>query len=227
MTAPSRLWLALAAMLAAPFIGYGIVYLGAGPDARQAEGQSLPPPEIIRQAVLTDPIEAGDFSLTDNRGRVFDAKAFEGKWSFVLFGYTHCPDVCPFTLTNMAYIREAMAATLPEQELPQFVFISVDPARDRPENLDDYISYFDPAFRAATGSIDQVDKLVKQVGAYYRHERKNADGEYEVTHSAEIFVFDPKARLFATLQPPLDPKDITHRFRALTAHFQAAGGANS
>lgn len=224
MNRPLPFWTALAILLLAPFVGLGLAYVASVVNAKGA-GES-PPPMVIGAAVLDDPVDSGEFALTDAQGRRFDKNALTGKWSFLLFGYTHCPDVCPFTLTNLALIRETMAADFSETELPQFVFVSVDPARDKPQDLDGYISYFDPAFRAVTGIRTEIDRLVKQVGGYYRYERKNADGEYEVTHSAEIFVFDPKGRHYATLHPPLDPTDITARFRALKAHFQSAA-ANS
>ncbi len=219
-------WPALALLLAAPFVGYALAYVGGalGPNA---DGALPPPPALIEKAVIAEPVPVGSFELTDDRGARFDASAFEGKWSFVLFGYTQCPDVCPLTLNHLGDIREAMAASMPASELPQFVFISVDPARDRPEDLNGYVTYFNPAFRAATGSVAEIDRFVDRIGAFYRHERKRSDGEYEVTHSAEIFVFDPEARHFATLHPPLDAKNIVDRFRALAAHFAATGAARS
>src|SRR2546425_7840579 len=123
----------------------------------------LLPDQVI--TLFPDPKPLTAFALTDDNNRVFDLARLKGKWSFLFFGFTHCPDVCPTTLAVLAPARENLAKnTAGAEDLP-FVFVSVDPNRDTPGKLRQYVEYFDATFLGVTGDKPQIAKLARQPGA--------------------------------------------------------------
>jgi len=121
-----------------------------------------------------------------------------------MFGFLSCPDVCPFTLGNLeAAVTETSMRVRPDN-VPQVVFVSVDPARDA-ETVSDYARYFHPDFRGFTGARDQIDTLIEATDSFYRLMKPDASGYYEVQHSASVSVIAPDGTLRAKLQPPFDP----------------------
>jgi protein SCO1/2 len=160
----------------------------------------------------------------DQDGKTFGPEAFAGRWTFVLLGFTHCADVCPFTLDNLARVRDAMRGTMDADALPGVLFLSVDPKRDSLDTLKAYAANFDPSFKAATAPKERLDPFVAQIGAFYRYVDDHGGDHYHVRHSAEVYVIDPRVRVFAILHPPLDPADTVTRFRALTAHYTSLEG---
>src|SRR5437764_11967587 len=103
------------------------------------------------------------FAFTDQENRVFDLSRLKGKWSFLFFGYTHCPDICPTTLATLARARENIAKSAAGAKDVQFVFISVDPNRDNASKLEQYVAYFHATFLGATGGAAQVCTLTCQL----------------------------------------------------------------
>ena len=127
----------------------------------------------------------------------------------------YCPDICPTTLYDLSQVkREMMAQGVVEQDI-QFVFISVDPARDKAAQIQRYVQYFDPSFLGATGSIGQLTNLTRQLGAPFRAEPATSENVYEVTHSSAVYIVDPLAQYTGVISPPFVPKDIASQFSAL------------
>ena len=160
------------------------------------------------------------FKLTDQNNAVFDEKRLLDKWSFIFFGYTSCPDVCPATL----YVLSSIYGQLTDEngKAPddmQVVFISVDPARDTPEKLAEYVSYFNKNFIGATADKTEIDKLAKQFGAGYILEDKNAEGDYNVAHTSAIFLVDPYGRLVANFSQPHIAPTITSQYKKIRKYF--------
>ena len=214
---PISLPVALSVLAAAPFVGIALHYFladSAGTIPTGAEASAM-------KSRLSTPQKLSKFNLTDDTNQTIDINSFTGKWSFVLLGFTHCPDVCPFALSNLAVVHKKMSETLPSDALPSVLFVSVDPKRDQPQNLNQYVQYFNPNFGAATGSTKEIDRFVTQIGGYYKFGPKRGAGAYEVTHSAEIFVIDPSGRVFAKLNPPLDPNQMTLIFKSLVTAYEA------
>ncbi|WP_179404746.1 SCO family protein [Burkholderia guangdongensis] len=138
------------------------------------------------------------FSLTGGDGRPVDAAAFRGRVALVYFGYTHCPDVCPET---MARLMEVLAKLGPQARDVRILFVSVDPARDTPRALQSYVAAFDAEHaRGLTGTDGQIEALAKRYRVAYQMEKRDPSGNYEVTHSSAVYVFDAhgRARLLAT-----------------------------
>lgn len=166
--------------------------------------------------MVDPPLPLDAIDLVAKGGRHVDKAAFAGRWTFLAFGYTNCPDICPTILANLAAVRAEMAKHLDDRALPRVVFVSVDPARDSPDYLADYVGNFGTGFVGATGSRAAIDWLVKRLGAFYRLGRKDKDGYYSVNHSAEIYLIDPQARLRARFMPPLKPGQTLRDFVAIT-----------
>jgi len=139
------------------------------------------------------------FALTDGDGQTVRAGKFRGKVTLLYFGYTHCPDVCPTTLAKLA---KAVATLGAGADRVRVLFVSVDPQRDRPATLRSYTGYFGPRFVGLTGGDKELRALTKRYRVTYGLGKPNADGDYEVTHSSAVFIFDAEGqvRLLATHQ---------------------------
>ncbi len=128
----------------------------------------------------------GDFTLQDNTGTV-SLSDFDGKLKLLFFGYTHCPDVCPLTMANVKVALKQLPEDVRGQV--QTVFVSVDPERDTPDHLNQYVSFFDPNFVGLTGTKEQIDQVVRQYGAFYRIEKgDDTETNYTVSHSARVYL---------------------------------------
>jgi len=173
----------------------------------------LLPDRIVR--VLADPKPLSDFALVDHDGRAFDRSTLRGKWSFIFFGFTHCPDICPTTLAVLARVRARLAERAPVDDAISLVFISVDPQRDSASELASYVQHFDPRIRGVTGDPEQIANLAAQLGAAYRVDVTPGSENYPVYHTTTLFLVDPDARLHAVFTPPLDAAAISTRFDGL------------
>jgi cytochrome oxidase Cu insertion factor (SCO1/SenC/PrrC family) len=167
--------------------------LFAAPAAAQVQG-----------VMLDDPVAIPAFALSDERGAPFSDTDLQGRWTLILFGFNSCPDVCPFTLGNLeAAIAETALRVRPDN-VPQVVFVSVDPGRDAPITAE-HAEYFHPDFRGVTGARADIDALIEGTDSFYRLMPPDAGGWYEVQHSASVSVIGPRGMLRAKLQPPFDP----------------------
>lgn len=170
----------------------------------------------LERILLDKPISMSAFSLQTGNNKSFTNHQLKGNWTFLFFGYTSCPDVCPTTLSEMVTLNKLLTKTN-EQNKTQIVFISVDPDRDTPDHLKNFIAYFDKNFIAATGSIEQLNALTDQIKARHKRLRpekqeQKQDDEYLVEHSAGIFLFDPNAKLIAKFSAPHYSEDIYKYF---------------
>lgn len=139
-----------------------------------------------------------DFTLTGDDGRAVNGASFKGRTSLVYFGYTHCPDVCPET---MGRLMQVLGKLGPDAQKVRILFVTVDPARDTAQALHDYVGAFDPKHaEGLTGTDRQIESLAKRYRVAYQMEKRDPHGNYEVTHSSAVYVFDSQghARLLAT-----------------------------
>jgi len=152
-------------------------------------------------------------TLTDHNGRAVTLDTFKGKLVVLFFGYTHCPDVCPTTLSDMAAAFKLMPEGAPDKV--QVLFVTVDPERDTAEVLKAYVPYFHPTFLGLRGSPEQVAQAAKEFRIVYRrHVEPGADG-YLVDHSAGSYVLDSQGRLRLYLPFGHTPQDIANDLLAL------------
>lgn len=176
-----------------------------------------PPPELVgvlRPAPkMLKPVE-----LIDQNGAVANTQLFKDKWSFVFFGYTSCPDICPTTLhvlnavTNM--LGKEKAELLPDT---QVIFISVDPMRDTVTDLADYVRFFNRDFVGLTGDQKNIDNITQQFGAGYIREEESAPGQYTVAHTSAVFLVTPDLGLVAAFSQPHNPKTIVAQYEKIRA----------
>ena len=187
-------WLIVLAALAAA-IG---LWLGA--RLFTTEPASLLPP---LQAGMAFP-QARDvpaFTLDRADGGKLTQADWRGRWSIVFFGYTNCPDICPTTLQTFGQAWKKLDAAA--RERLRFDFISVDPARDTPEQLARYVGHFDRDFTGATGTDEQLGALTRALGSMYARQ-EGAGGAYTVDHSASVLIIDPEGREVGLLRPPFE-----------------------
>ena len=162
--------------------------------------------------VLSPPKPLTGIDLIDQHGARLTMGTLAGRWTVLFFGFTQCPDVCPTTLARLAGVQRR----LPEGIRPnvRFMLVSVDPMRDTPERLAEYVGRFGQDFVGATAPLGQLTPLLRELGVSYAYTAPPA-GEhaahanhgtpaYTVTHSETLYVLDPQARLYAVFT---DPKD--------------------
>jgi len=172
-------------------------------------------PKNLDATVLPNARPLIDFNLNDHNEEAFSPAQLRGHWSFLFFGFTNCPDVCPTTLKAMQAIWKTLPTKQGEPGHPKLFFISVDPDRDKTKMLKQYVQYFHPEFIGVTGKLDELDKLTRQIGILYGYDEKEGsnDQEYIVNHSAQVILVDPKGRMRAVISPP-------HIAKVMAANFQ-------
>jgi protein SCO1/2 len=181
-------------------IAAAVAGLTAGFMLRQQAASQVESP--ILQAYL-QPKPIANFLLKDQHGGEFSLHNLRGHWSLLYLGFTQCPDICPTALATLAQVSNMLSGQLPESMQPRVVFISVDPERDQPEQLKRYVEFFDAGFSAATGDHTQLEILSFQLGAMYAVQvHEEGVTEYNVDHSAGIFVLNPAAQLHGKFPPP-------------------------
>lgn len=149
-----------------------------------------------------------EFELVNQEGQKFTRDDLKGKWHLVFFGYTHCPDICPTSLQTMADMVNAIDDADVSKAL-RVMFVSVDPGRDTPELLKNYVEYFNPQFIGATGTEANLQLLTRSIGISYFLERENADQEvYEVGHSASFVLLNPDTEFAGLFGAPHDSNAI-------------------
>jgi len=143
-----------------------------------------------------------EMDLVNDDGKAVDQSDYLGKTNIVFFGYTFCPDICP---TTLAKIRQSLLK-LEEDQRSQVnvLFISVDPKRDTPEHLKQYIGSFGPEFTGLTGNQEQLREMVKKYRVTYGYGQPDEDGNYDVSHSSAIFVFDRKGAVRLLAKDTID-----------------------
>ena len=140
-------------------------------------------------------IYAKPFSLVNQDGAPFTQADFLGRPSAFFYGFSHCPDVCPTALAEMSAILEALG---PDADKLQVVFVSVDPERDTPEIMKDYVEYFDPRIAGLTGELDEVTKMTRDRYIFFE-KVPTEDGDYQMEHQASIQLVTSDGRFFGTL----------------------------
>jgi protein SCO1/2 len=158
--------------------------------------------------------ELRPFSLTDQSGQPLTLQSLRGEPALVFFGFTHCPDVCPTTLATLAQARKVSGdASL------RVLLISVDPARDTPEILKQYVQAFAPDFLGATGSQQAIDAVTRDFGVAVQ-KVEMPGGDYTMDHSAAVFLLNDQARIAAIFTPPIDPRTLASDLKSVAAELR-------
>jgi protein SCO1/2 len=145
-------------------------------------------------------------TLIDQDGHARSREDFKGRVTVLLFGFTHCPDLCPTALSNLALVLDQLGE---DRDRVQIAFITVDPERDTPEVLRDYLSGFGSNFVGLTGEPDAIRKAAKKFKVFFQRVPL-PDGDYTMDHSAVIYVVDPQARVRVMFTANRQPEDVAH-----------------
>jgi protein SCO1/2 len=192
-------------------IATGVAVMGAQLVIRMMDDANAPPTAeeqaLTAQQVARD-IVTGEFSLIDHRGNSVTDEDFRGSWPLIFFGYTYCPDVCPTTLAVVGLVMDALGE---DAAKVQPLLITVDPARDTPEVMAEYVDAFHPRLIGLTGSEIQVAAAAQSHRAYYAkvlmfEGDKIIEDEYAMDHSAYLYLMDPDG-VYATVFSPTDTAD--------------------
>ena len=147
------------------------------------------------------PRALGDFSLVDHNAEPFTQTALIGHWTLVFFGFTHCPDICPTTMAELAELKAQLADT--EARDARVAMVSVDPARDTPERLAEYVPYFHPDFLGVTGEFVDILSFAQRLNTPFR-EVSVPEGAYQMEHSANVMLINPRGDYHGFFRTPLD-----------------------
>ena len=179
-----------------------------------------PPLQVVR---LFDPPRAlPAFSLRQSDGTQLVPGELKGHWTLVFLGFTHCPDVCPTTLAQLAGAQKQWAA-LPEASRPRVLFVSVDPERDTPDLIGEYAHGFHRDTLAATADVPALEAFARSLSMVFAKVPAGGDApadQYTMDHSASMAVLDPQGRMTGVIQPPFDPKAIAADMTALSETLQ-------
>lgn len=192
----------------------------------RAPPTSTPPVPKINGVVLPEPKPLTPFELVAADGSAFTPESFKGHWSLVYFGYTYCPDVCPLTMVELADVKQRLLEKLPGLG-EQYYLVSVDPARDTPKRMGEYVGYFDPEFHGLTGKDEEIAKFAQQVGAFYLKPSGQDAKSYVVSHSSTITVVDPDGRFHAVFSAPHTADQVSADFAKIVAHYRAIAAPKS
>jgi protein SCO1/2 len=168
--------------------------------------------------LITPARQLGPYQLTASDGSALGGRELQGHWTVVFLGFTHCPDVCPTTLAELALAQKTWE-TIPEARRPRVLFVSVDPERDTPKLTGEYARFFHPDTLAATADAEPLARFAETMGLVYMKVPLDQGG-YSMDHSATLVVLDPQGRQAGLIRPPLVWKDVAADLRLLAGAAQ-------
>lgn len=166
----------------------------------------------LKSGVFEPPRMAPDFSLPSSRDNQFHLNQQRGKMVVLGFGFTHCPNVCPMTLANLAQVKKNLGA---EADQVQIVYVTVDPERDNPARLREYLANFNNDFVGVTGTPEELSAVRQAYGIIAKKELNKNGTDYEVHHSSYIYLIDREGLLRALVPFGKSADDITHDIKIL------------
>lgn len=152
------------------------------------------------------------FELQDTQGKTISSADLRGRWVLAFFGYTSCPDICPTTLFDIA---QALARLGPSAARVQPIFISVDPQRDTPKKLREYVNDFDARILPLTGTADELDRAAKSFGVAFFRVPGSSPDDYTIAHSAIITLIGPEGGLATRFSTDASADQIASKLRKL------------
>jgi protein SCO1/2 len=190
-----------------------VVCLAAGLGlwaSQRVQGPATPAlPAVKAVTLLPNPRTLPAFSLQQSDGTALTIDDLKGHWTVVFLGFTHCPDICPTTLAQLAAAQKQWA-TLPATTRPRVLFISTDPERDSPKATGDYAHAFHPDTLAATAPVPVLEDFARSISLVFMKApgpSGNPD-DYSIDHSAAFVLLDPQGRMAGVAQPPFDIRAI-------------------
>jgi protein SCO1/2 len=206
-----RLWVALAAGIAVLVVGVALWLLTRPEEKPQAHFV-----EVADSAyILPKPDPVATFSLLTHDNTSFDNAALKGKWSFLFFGFTHCPDLCPTTLAVFNQVHRMLGEGPQGVDDVQFVFVSVDPERDTPQVLKEYVTYINPEFIGVTGNGADLAQLSNSLGVVYAKVPGTTPEQYFMDHSSAVLLINPEGHFRGVFAAPHVAQKIVAGFTAI------------
>jgi len=168
--------------------------------------------------VLPQPRELADFRLTDHLGQPFDQQSLQDGWTFLFFGFTHCPDVCPTTMSEMGKAHAAIRASVDDAENFRGVLVTVDPERDTAELLGPYVTAFSQDFVGVLGALEATSEFALQLHAAFA-KVPTGEGGYTVDHTGAIVIINPRGHYHGFIKLPHKAETIRLAYQSLAARF--------
>jgi protein SCO1/2 len=172
-------------------------------------------PHSFHGTLLQSPSTAQDFTLLSHTGQEVSLSDFRGKLVLLYFGYTFCPDVCPATLSEVAGALDILGK---EADNIQFIMISIDPERDSPQKLAEYVSHFDPSFLGVTGDPERIAEIATLYGIFFEKNKGSVATGYLIDHTATITVIDQEGHVKLIIPFGTQAKDIADDLDYLLKH---------
>ncbi len=194
-------------------VAFGPQRLAGPASPATSEGPALDPASMKTVRLFPQLRTVPDFTLQQSDGTALSARELQGRWTIVFFGFTHCPDICPTTLSELAQVQKRLAG-IDASRRPQVLFVSVDPERDTPEKTGEYAAYFHPDTLAATLPEPALQAVANSLGMVYMKVPTTA-GDYTMDHSTALVLLDPRGRQAGIIRPPFVPADIADDLIAL------------
>lgn len=185
----------------------------------------IPALDQIQATVLTPPRTIPTFVLHYGNKQTFTDTDLQGHWTFMFFGYTRCPDICPTTMAVLNNTYTLLHQS--NQALPHVVFVSVDPERDNNEYLERYVHYFNDAFTGVTGKPKEIEALTQSLGVVFQKVTPNGEAyhgqtpTYLIDHSGVILLFNPQGQLRALFSMPHEAPEMAKAYAVILAHSTA------
>jgi protein SCO1/2 len=161
------------------------------------------------------PRQITPFEAIDHQGRPFGPEQFVGQWSLVNFGYTHCPDICPTNMLNLSYLVKALEEA--GSPVPQIYMAAVDPERDTPEVLTEYLPFFNKDFIGITGTEETMAGLARQLNNLFSKAPSDDEGMYFVDHSDNLAILNEQGHFVGIFRPPHTVENWQKAITALMA----------
>jgi len=169
-------------------------------------------PYAYHGSLLETPVPAPEIELGDQHGNLFRLSEQRGQVTLIAFGYTNCPDVCPTTLAQFKQIKSGIGNAA---DSVHFVFITVDPERDTPERLRQFLGAFDPEFTGLSGSRSELEPVWQKYGVFQQKQAPDSSGNYTVDHTSRIYAIDKNGNFRLTYPYDLDAPAIVDDVRHL------------
>lgn len=165
--------------------------------------------------VFDNPRIIKDFELVDHNGKPFTLANLQSKWTIMFFGFTHCPDICPTTMAKLAQVYNKLDSDIAKQT--QVVLVSVDPARDTPDNMQTYTTHFHNDFLGVSGNFLQTMQLTQNLNVAFR--KVPLGDDYTVDHTGNLVIINPNGHYHAFIKPPFELARLTTVYQSIVSVF--------
>ncbi len=169
--------------------------------------------------LLPRPRDIAPFTLTDHNGERFDNTRLQGLWTFVFFGFTHCPDICPTSMSEMGQADRALRGGGELEDAFQGVLVTVDPERDTKELIGQYATAFSPRFFGVRGDREATAQFAQQVNAAFGKVPSEDEAGYTMDHTGNIIIINPRGHYHGFIKLPHTAETIRLAYQSLAASF--------